>query len=272
MPEGDTLHRAAARLQPLVGHVIRAESVHGRARALGVADAIDGLALERVEALGKNLLFSFEGGLLMRSHLRMSGRWRVQPAGQPILGRPWLVLRAAGLAAVLWNGPLLELARARHDRLAQLGPDVMRAPPDTSAMLARLRATRQGRELGEALLDQRLVAGIGNMWKAEGLFLSRVSPWARLRDVDDRTLEHVLATTARAMREGDRRRRVYGRSGRPCPRCGTPIESWPQGDDARIAYWCPACQPLPETAPARAGRPTRDTSESPSGHVRPREL
>jgi endonuclease VIII len=243
VPEGDALHRAASRLQPLVGHAVSAEARHGRSRVLGIAEAIDGRRLERVEAVGKNLLLTFEGGLVLRSHLRMKGRWRVQPEGGPIVGTPWLVLRGGGFEAIQWNGPVLQLRRGRHSRIARLGPDVMHDPPDLDGMLARLRAADGAREVGDAILDQRLVAGIGNMWKAEGLFAAAVSPWVALDDLSDQDLRRVLAETSRLMREGRRGHRVYRRAGRPCPRCATPIRSWPQGEGARMAYWCPACQP-----------------------------
>ena len=247
MPEGDSLHRAAARLRILEGETLAVEARHPRARALGVAERLDGRRLERVEAVGKNLLLTFDGGLVLRSHLGMRGRWLVHPAGEPVAGSPWLVLRGRERQAILRNGAVLELRR-RHPRLEQLGPDVMGDPLDLDGMLGRLRAADQSRAVGEALLDQRLVAGIGNMWRAEGLFLAGVSPWASLADVSDDELGRVLAATADAMRAGRRRRLVYGRAGQPCPRCSTPVAAWRQGDDARTAYWCPACQP----APARA--------------------
>ena len=253
MPEGDALWRAAARLQPLVGHVVRAEAHHGRSQVLGIAEAVDGLRLESVEAVGKNLLLTFEGRLVLRSHLRMKGRWRVQREGRPIPGRPWLVLRGGGYEAIQWGGPVLQLRRGGHERVARLGPDVMLDPPDLDAMLARLRATDPSREVGEALLDQRLVAGIGNMWKAEGLFLARLSPWVRLGEVGDDELRLVLDETSHAMRSGRRGHAAYRRAGRPCPRCRTPIRSWPQGEEARMAYWCPACQTGAD-APAAARR------------------
>ena len=181
MPEGDTLHRAARRLQVLVGQRIEAESPHPRAQAERVAERVDGRVLESVEAIGKNLLFRFEGGIVLRSHLRMTGRWSVRPRGEPRAGRPWLVLRGDAAEGVLWNGPVLELhARA----LARLGPDILARPPDIDAMLARLRAADGTRFLGEALLDQSIVAGIGNMWVAEALWAAELSPWSRLRDVD----------------------------------------------------------------------------------------
>jgi endonuclease-8 len=244
MPEGDALHRAAARVRVLEGEVVSVEAHHPRAQVLRVAERIDRHRLERVEAVGKNLLLTFDGGLVLRSHLRMKGRWRVQRAGGPIIGNPWLVVRGREHEALLFNGPVLELTRTgQPPRLRHLGPDIMLDPPDLDAMLACIRAGDQGREIGEALLDQRLVAGIGNKWKAEGLLLAGVSPWAQLSDLSDDEIRRVLGETSRAMRDGRRGRLVYRRAGMPCRRCGTTVRSSPQGDDARMAYWCPSCQP-----------------------------
>jgi endonuclease-8 len=244
MPEGDSLHRAARRLQPLVGQRLQAESPHPRAAVTGVAERVDGLRLEGVEAVGKNLLLRFEGGVVLRSHLRMRGRWFVRPRGSPILGRPWLVLRGDRLEAVQVNGPVLEL----HQRaVRRLGPDILARPPDLDTMIARLRGQHPTRAVGDALLDQRLVAGIGNMWKAEALWRAGVSPWRPVGEVSDDELRGVLEETARMMRasvEGERDgRAVYRKAGRPCPRCGEAIRSRGQGDENRIAYWCPGCQP-----------------------------
>ena len=241
MPEGDAIHRTAERLRVLEGDVVRADSPHPRAALLGIAERIDGRRLERVEALGKNLLLTFEDGIVVRSHLRMHGRWRVEPAGRPIAGKPWLVLRGKEWQAVQRRGPVLELGRGRTHRL---GPDIMASPADLDGMVGRFRATGQGRALGEALLDQTLVAGIGNMWKAEALCTAGLKPWVLLRDVDDDRLRDVLGAAARLMQAPPRRggHLVYRRAGRPCGRCGTLVRSWPQGDDARMAYWCPSCQ------------------------------
>ena len=241
------MHRAAERLRALEGEVVAVEAPHPRAAALGVADRLDGRRLERVEAAGKNLLLTFEDGVVLRSHLRMRGRWRVQPAGSTRVGTPWLILRGRDLEAVLWHGPVLELDRRGLDRL---GPDIMADPPDLDAMATRFRAADQERELGEALLDQRLVAGIGNMWKAEGLFLAATSPWLRLRDVPEDVLRAVLAATAEAMRAPRGRKSVYRRTGLPCRRCGARIEARRQGEQARTTYWCPRCQA--GTAPGSA--------------------
>jgi endonuclease-8 len=242
MPEGDALHRAAERLRVLEGEVVAVETPNPRAAALGLAERLDGRRLERVHAVGKNLLLDFEGGLVLRSHLRMRGRWRVQEAGVAPSGAPWLVLRGRERQAVLWHGPVLELTRGPSPAAARLGPDVMADPPDLDAMVARFRRTGQERELGEALLDQRLVAGIGNLWKAEALFAASASPWRRLSEVDDEELRRVLGEAAGLMQAGRGRRLVYRRAGRPCVRCGAPIRSRPQGDEARTAYWCPQCQ------------------------------
>lgn len=244
MPEGDALHRAARRLQVLVGERLEVETPHPQAQVKRLPEKLDGRRLEAVEAVGKNLLFRFEGGLTLRSHLRMRGRWQVRPRNGGSRGRPWLVLRGAEREAVLWNGPVLEL----HGRgIRRLGPDILADPPDFDAMLARFRLTDQGRAVGEALLDQRLVAGIGNLWKAEALWAARVSPWRALRDVSDVELLAALDEAGRQMRGSlehgkQRGRAAYRRVRRPCPRCGTLIRSRGQGDDNRIAYWCPECQ------------------------------
>src|SRR5712691_2728965 len=199
MPEGDSLHRAARRLQLLAGQRVEVETPHPRASGKQLAERLDGRLLESVEAVGKNLLLHFEGGLVLRSHLRMTGRWRVEPRGARRAGRPWLVLRGDEHEAMLWNGPVLELA---HDgaELARLGPDILATPPDFDGMLERLRAESRSRAVGDAILDQRLVAGIGNLWKAEALWAARVSPWRPLHDVSDDELREVLAEAHRLMR------------------------------------------------------------------------
>jgi endonuclease-8 len=245
MPEGDSLHRAALRLQVLAGQKVEVETPNPRAAAKGLVDQLDGKTLESVEAVGKNLLLRFEGGLTLRSHLRMTGRWRVEQRGARRTGRPWLVLRGDAHEAVLWNGPVLELVRDDR-RLSHLGPDILQRPPDLEEMLDRFRAAPQGREVGDAVLDQRLVAGIGNMWKAEALWDVRVSPWRTLGDVSDTELLAALDSAGKLMRAGldgaRPLRHIYRRAGRACHRCGGVIRSHPQGENARTAYWCPKCQ------------------------------
>jgi endonuclease VIII len=251
MPEGDSLHRAAARLQALVGERVEAESPHPRGAATGVAKLVDGRVLESVEAVGKNLLLRFDGDVSVRSHLRMRGRWHVRPRGAPLAGRPWLVLRSREWEARQWNGPVLSLDTAA---VGALGPDLLAAETDVGALTVRLRAADGARLLGEALLDQRLVAGVGNMWLAEGLWAQRLSPWLPLAAVSVEELNETLAWLRGAMRAsvaGARPpRRVYRRAGRPCPRCGVPIRSRGLGEANRTAYWCAACQRGP-ASPAR---------------------
>ena len=243
MPEGDSLHRAARRLQVLVGERVEVETPHPRAAGLGLTERLDGRRLEQVDAVGKNLVLRFEGGVVLRSHLRMNGRWRVQRRGERLYGRPWLVLRGSEYEAVQWNGPVLELDSTRVSRL---GPDILATPPELDRMLVNLRAAPPILRVGEALLEQRLVAGIGNMWLAETLWSTGLSPWLRLADASDAELSAALACASRLMREsldnGRGPRRVYRRAGRPCPRCGEPIRSRGLGDANRTAYWCPGCQ------------------------------
>jgi endonuclease-8 len=244
MPEGDAVHRAAMRLQVLAGQRVEVETPHPRAALKRLEERLDGRVLESVEAVGKHVLLRFEGGLVLRSHLRMTGRWRVGPRGAERKGRPWLVLRGDEHEAVLWNGPVLELARDTRS-VAGLGPDILASPPDFDAMLARLRAQPQ-RAVGDAILDQRLVAGIGNMWKAEALWAARVSPWRVVGDASDAELHETLAAAHQLMRGrldgATPLHRVYRRVGRACSRCGAAIRSYPQGEAARTAYWCPGCQ------------------------------
>jgi endonuclease-8 len=174
----------------------------------------------------------------------MNGRWRVERRGAVRSGRPWLVLRGAEREAVLWNGSVLELVGARG--APRVGPDILGKPPDYETMLTRLRATPPEREIGEALLDQRLVSGIGNIWRAEALWEAQISPWLRLDQIDDRELRALLEVSHRLMQaavEGSRAPlRVYRRPGRACPRCGGIVRSAPQGEHARTVYWCPSCQ------------------------------
>jgi endonuclease-8 len=250
VPEGDSLHLAARRLQALVGDRVSAESPNPRGQVTGVAEQVDGRRLESVEAVGKNLILRFEGGVTVRSHLRMSGRWRVTGRDDPVFGRPWLVLRGSRAQALLYGGRVLELnTRA----VRGLGPDILAPDLAVDALVARFRSADGRRALGDALIDQRLVAGIGNLWRTEALWHARVSPWRRLGEVTDGELALALHQAARLMRRsvdgGREERSIYRRAGRPCPRCGASIRSRGQGDANRTAYWCPVCQPDAEPSP-----------------------
>jgi endonuclease VIII len=257
MPEGDSLHRVARRLQVLVGERLSAESPNPRGLATGVARAVDGRTLRRVEATGKIVLLTFDGVVVVRSHLRMNGRWRVrridsEPAWR---GSPWLVLRGREWEATQWNGPVLALGMPRG-----LGPDLLAADTDPAALVGRLRGIDQAQLVGEALVDQRVIAGIGNVWLAETLWHARVSPWAPLADVGDDELREAL-TWARMEMLGSvdgRRpaRSVYKRAGRGCPRCGEVIRSRGLGEANRTAYWCPRCQAIGASAEREGFEPS----------------
>ena len=176
----------------------------------------------------------------------MNGRWRVGPIGSTGVGRPWLLLRGDTVEATQWNGPVLTLDVGP---VRGLGPDLLADETDPAALVARLRRGDGARPLGEVLQDQRLVAGIGNMWMSEALWAARLSPWLPLANARDEELLEALEWARSAMRAsvaGARPvRAVYRRAGRACGRCGTPIVSRGQGDDNRTAYWCPTCQPVP---------------------------
>lgn len=244
MPEGDSLHRVAARLQALVGHRVEASSPSPRGLATGVARAVDGRVLESVDAIGKHLLLRFEGGVTVRSHLRMNGRWRVRERnGQAPSGSPWLVLSTSRLEATQWNGPVLTLD---DGRAARLGPDLLVETTQVDDVVARLRAVDLRRLLGDVLVDQRVVSGIGNIWLVELLWRARLSPWLPLGDATDEELAGGLAWARAEMlasvRGARSPRAVHRCAGRPCPHCGSPVRSRGLGDANRIAYWCASCQ------------------------------
>jgi len=218
-------------------------------------ERLDGRAVERIDTHGKHLFVVFEGGVVLHSHLRMTGAWDVRRAGGSWIRSPrraWLVLRHGDAEAVQFDGPVLELmttGRTRFDqRLAGLGPDVLAASFDGPRFLARLRADDPERPFGDALIDQRTVAGIGNIWKSEGCWEAAINPWRPLRDVaDEEALAVIDGVRPRMLDSGRRgprflRARVYGRTGMPCLRCGTPVRSAGQGDGNRPTYWCPGCQ------------------------------
>ncbi len=243
MPEGDVIHRAAAALRVLTGECLEAESPNPRGEATGVARAVDGRLLQSVEAVGKNILLHFDGGLTVRSHLRMSGRWRVQRRGSKVFGRPWLVLRSREWEAIEWNGPVLAIDTGSRRRV---GPDILGADVDPRELVRAFRRVDPGRSLGDVLLDQRVISGVGNMWAAEALWHAQLSPWLAIGVASDEELERLLGWLRPAMQRsvsGTRSpRAVYRRAGRPCPRCGGRTSSRGLGDANRTSYWCPGCQ------------------------------
>jgi endonuclease VIII len=254
MPEGDAIHSAAQRIGvALVGKPIVEIETPQRRHALDRwPERLGGRAVRTVDAHGKHLFIRFEGDLTLHSHLRMTGSWGVYRRGQRWRRSPrraWLVIRTAEHEVVEFDGPVLELmtdSRTRFDRrLAALGPDVLAPELDERRFLARLREDDQTRGLGDALLDQRNIAGVGNVWKSEGCFATGIDPWRPLGRVGDEEALAVVREIRRLMQasvEGSRGLQVYERAGRPCPRCGSAIRARGQGDDNRTTYWCPACQ------------------------------
>ncbi len=257
MPEGDTIHSAARRVgAALIGRpIVSIETPQPRHALDRWPERLEGRAVRAVDARGKHLFIRFEGDLTLHSHLRMTGGWGVYRRGERWRRSPrraWLVIRTDEHEVVEFDGPVLELmtdSRTRFDRrLAALGPDVLAPELDERRFLGLLRSDDHTRGIGDALLDQRNVAGIGNMWKAEGCFLAGIDPWRRLADVsDDEVLAVVreLRPLMRASADGGRVRGshwVFERAGLPCRRCGTRIRARGQGDDNRTTYWCPKCQ------------------------------
>jgi endonuclease-8 len=257
MPEGDTIHYAANRIRPVLLDRVPDEirTPHPRFGRDRWPQRLQGRAVEAVQAHGKHLFLRFEGDLTIHSHLRMTGAWRVHPEGARWArapGRAWLVLRAADADVVQFDGPLLELlseTRRRFDlRLGALGPDIVAEDFAEEVVLRRLREDDPTRGIGDALLDQRTVAGIGNFWKVEACWRARVDPWRPIGTVSDDEALRIVREARPLMRQSaldgrqTRHRRIYGSSGRPCPRCGERIVARGQGDGNRTTYWCPGCQ------------------------------
>ncbi len=257
MPEGDTIHHAAARIRAVVqGHAPQELlTPHPRHAPLRWDERLAGQRVRSVDAHGKHLFIRFEGGLTLHSHLRMSGLWSVRPEGERwrrARSRAWLLMRREGWEVVQFDGPVLELmpdSRTRTDlRLASLGQDILGAEFDGEAFLRRLRADDPSRPIGDALLDQRTVAGIGNVWKCECCFGVGIDPWRATGRVSDEEALALIRFAREGMqisaREGPRARPrgVYRRAGERCRRCGSVIRSGGQWEDARTTYWCPGCQ------------------------------
>jgi endonuclease-8 len=248
--EGDTILRAARRIEAaLAGEGVAVAAPNPRGRAAAV-ERLDGRQLEAAEARGKHLLLHF-GELVLHSHLGMSGGWHVYRRGAP-WRRPragaWAVLSGEEQEAVQFGGPTLRLLSAERVRrdpvLARLGPDILAPGFDPAPVIAAMRAD-PSRGLGDALLDQTLVAGIGNIFKSEACFAARLDPWRPVGDLTDEELGAVLLAAheqmSRAVESGRHDWRVYRRRA-PCPGCRGRISSRGQGDANRTTYWCPGCQ------------------------------
>ncbi len=260
MPEGDTIHKAARRVREAVGgralEAIDLPRVPGRLPRPGVV-------VEEVEARGKWLLVRLDDGHVVLTHLRMSGEWHVLPAGRrrPPASRLVVWLQAASASAACVDAPIAQLldeaAVARHPGLRALGPDLCLPEVDLDEVVERAaRFAQRGQPITDVLLDQRVAAGIGNVFKSEVAFVHGLHPDTPNELVDDDLRRALYDTAHRMLRRNlltrhrttvpNRREGtlwVYGRQGRPCRKCGTPILGAKTGRDVRVTAWCPTCQP-----------------------------
>jgi endonuclease VIII len=274
MPEGDTIYRAARTLhRALAGkRIVRFESVLPHLTRIHEDAPLTGRTVEGVRASGKHILMTFEGGLLLRTHMRMNGSWHIYRPGER-WQRPRhamrIVIATGDFVAVGFDIPVAEMLRtrelARHAELRGLGPDLLGDDFDGTEAARRIRA-RSGSEIADVLLNQRVLAGIGNVYKSEVLFSCRLNPFATVDSLTDDEIACLVATARkflqanvteqlpamttytgfrRTTRRSDPGERlwVYGRAGDPCRRCANPISMRPQGRDARLTYWCSRCQP-----------------------------
>lgn len=253
MPEGDTILRTARSLRAwLEGRVITAAHSDALGRR---AAGLTGRTVVAVETRGKHLLVRLDDGTALHTHLRMTGSWHVYRAGEP-WRRPErqarLVVEAGDRVAVCFNAPLVELLSPAdellHPSLRGLGPDVLAAPLDLAGIRRRARAVSPDTPIGEVLLDQRVVAGIGNIYRCESLFVRGLHPSTPVSVLDDAAIDALVATAAQLMRanvDGTGRAApwVYQRHNRPCRRCGEPVRARRTGPHARTVWWCPRCQP-----------------------------
>ena len=258
MPEGDTIYRSATRLRA----VLEGKRVERfEAPRLGRHRSVAGSTVKAVEAKGKNLLIRFDNGLVLHTHMRMTGSWHTYQPGERWRKPPWfarVVMEVPGAVAVCFSAPVVELldeqSEARHRGLAGLGPDLCTPDVDLDEALKRMNDPFYADlEIGEVLLDQRVACGVGNIYKSETLFACGVNPFTSVDRLDEPTRRHLLVVASRLMRQnlGGANVRttyeggvaVYGRARRACRRCGMAVEMRYQGHDARSTYWCPRCQP-----------------------------
>jgi endonuclease VIII len=263
MPEGDTVHRIARVLRrELQGRTLTRLVVRDR----GDVPELAGRRVDLVEARGKHLLIHFDGGWTLRTHLGMHGRWvrrHVREPLPPALTAMLVTDETAFICERAFTAELMRTATMRtHPRLARLGPDLLADPPDIAEAVRRAcLPAHADREIGDVLLDQRIAAGIGNVYRSEVLFECRVHPRTTLRELGAGRIEEIFSRAAQLMRLNLLTRRrtsvplrrrpapssqrlwVYLRHGRPCLDCGTPVQRFLQGDQARSTYVCPTCQP-----------------------------
>jgi endonuclease VIII len=265
LPEGDTIHRWARRLDAaLTGRRLQRFELRRDPRGARLPEP--GTTVTGVEARGKHLLVHFDDGATLHTHMELHGRWDVYRRGER-WHRPAHTARAVialddGTSAVCFAAPIVELRRTdrstpptRASRsLAALGPDLCDDAPDLEEVMRRLDAADDTRLVADVLLDQRIAAGVGNVFKSEICWANRVHPFAPLGALDARARRALFDTAHQMLHANlDTTRRttyrgglaVYGKKGKPCPRCRTPIEQDYGGaaDEERTTFWCPTCQP-----------------------------
>jgi endonuclease VIII len=275
MPEGDTIFRAARTLQrALAGATVtRFESMFPALNRIDADRPLAGRTVESVTAQGKHMLMAFSGDLVLRTHMRMHGSWHLYRPGErwqrPVRDMR-IVVETSTFVAVGFNVPIAEFLTsrdiARHRQLGTLGPDLLAADFDHATAASRLRA-HNADTIADALLNQRLLAGIGNVFKSEILFLAGLHPHQKVGALSDEALKQLIVEARRQLQAnvlnhaqtlspavGRRTTRsldpaaklwVYGRAGQPCRRCGALIRGEKSGPEARNTYWCPRCQPAP---------------------------
>ena len=273
MPEGDTIFRAARTLnRALAGkRIVRFESAYPHLTRVDEDESIKGRTVDGVRAAGKHILMEFSGGLLLRTHMRMNGSWHIYRPGER-WQRPRIAMRillsTEDFVAVGFDIPVAEVIRARdlhrHDELRKLGPDLLDESFDATEAIRRIRA-RSASSIGDVLLNQRVLAGIGNVYKSEVLFACGVDPFASVHVLSDDEIACLVSTARRLLKantseniaaittytafrrttsrsDPTQRLWVYGRAGDPCRKCGTSVSSRAHGHDARLTYWCSRCQ------------------------------
>jgi endonuclease-8 len=281
VPEGDTIHRTAVVLRRhLAGQVVTGfEVAQPKVSAAAGRDEIVGSTVAKVESNGKHLFihFSTPDEVVLHTHMKMTGAWHVYRPGES-----WwepetearVVIRTATAVAPCFHPPIVELLTARelglHPIVSALGPDIIRDEFDMDEALSRLRA-KPDRDVATALLDQKVISGIGNVFKVEALFLAKTSPWALVSDLDDAKLREIVAHARKLIRrnrEGGPRRTRFGlnaaesmwvdeRAGLPCHVCGTVVHQGWHPDEVRKSWYCPKCQNVrPEDVPRPAPVPS----------------
>jgi endonuclease VIII len=274
MPEGDTIFRAARTLErALRGEVVtKFESAFPALTRVDTDRRIAGRTIEAVGSRGKHLLMTFTGDLTLHTHMRMNGSWHLYRPGERwqrssddmriLIATPTGVAVGFTIPVAEW---LSGAELARHRDLASLGPDPLAASFDAAAAAAGIRA-QTDQPIGEVLLNQRIIAGIGNVLKSETLFVAGINPFASVGSLDDAVIVRIVSIARKLLMasvavpahpaaaasgrrptrsmDPDARLWVYGRAGKPCRKCGALIEAKKTGNDARISYWCPRCQHL----------------------------